>query len=107
VISVQIDPLLQMGRPIDVEPLIYTLLVEVGRTDPEPVRRDLADRKIAVVVLYEDLFSKDTTLGDQEVPTLPAPLLEEVRKHYRLAQHVPGPLQNGTYVYLPADEPRP
>jgi hypothetical protein len=107
VISVQIDPLLQTGRRIDVEPMIYNMLVGVGTVDPEPVRRDLAARKFAVVVHYQNLFADDGLPADLEVPTLPDSQLAEIRRHYRLVQHVPGPLLNGTFVYLRNGEDHP
>ncbi len=107
VISVQIDPLLQTGRRIDVEPMIYNMLVGVGTVDPEPVRKDLAAKKFAVVVLYQNLFGDDALPEDLEVPSLPESQLEEIRRNYRLAQHVPGPLLNGTFVYLRAGEDEP
>ncbi len=107
VISVQIDPLLQTGRRIDVEPMIYNMLVGVGTVDPEPVRRDLAAKKFAVVVLYQNLFADDGLPPDIEVPSLPETQLDEIRRHYRMVQHVPGPLLNGTFVYLRDDQTAP
>jgi 4-amino-4-deoxy-L-arabinose transferase-like glycosyltransferase len=100
VLSVQIDPLLQVGKRLDVEPLIYTLLVNAKKVDPEPVRRDLEQRRFALIVLYEDIFGAKLS-SDPEIPTLPEPHLHAIRQNYRLVAHLPGPLLNGDYLYLP------
>jgi hypothetical protein len=105
VLSVQIDPLLQTGKPLEVEPLIYTLLVNAGLVDPEPVRRDLAEGRFALVILYEDIFSAPVLSANAEVPSLPQAHLEEIRKHYRLTAHIPGPLLAGDYLYEPIEVP--
>lgn len=105
VLSVQIDPLLQAGKPLEVEPLIYTLLVNAGLVDPEPVRRDLAERRFSLVILYEDIFSGGMLSANPEVPSLPQAHLEEIRTHYRLVAHIPGPLLAGDYLYEPIAEP--
>lgn len=105
VLSVQIDPLLQTGKPLEVEPLIYTLLVKAGLVDPEPVRRDLAERRFSLVILYDDIFSSEMLAANPEVPSLPEAHLEEIRTHYRLVAHIPGPLLAGDYLYEPIAEP--
>jgi hypothetical protein len=82
-----------------VEPLIYKLLVAGGAVDPEPVRRDLAASAFSTVLLFEDVHQEpDKNL---EIPTLPAAQIEEIRKHYRLVDHLPGPYLAGVYVYKP------
>jgi hypothetical protein len=109
VLSVQIDPLLQTGRRLEVEPLIYTLLVDAGAVDPEPLRRDLANGRFALVLLYEDLFAGAAwanPLRNPEIPSLPESHLREIRENYRLAGHVPGPLLGGDYLYEPAERGR-
>jgi hypothetical protein len=105
VLSVQIDPLLQAGKPLEVEPLIYTLLVHAGLVDPEPVRRDLEDRRFSLVILYDDIFGNERFSSNPEVPSLPKVHLDEIRKHYRLVAHIPGPLLAGDYLYEPIAEP--
>ena len=105
VLSVQIDPLLQAGKPLEVEPLIYTLLVNAGLVDPEPVRRDLAERRFSLVILYEDIFSGPMLSTNAEVPSLPEAHLEEIRNHYRLVAHIPGALLAGDFLYEPIAEP--
>ena len=102
VISMQFDPLLTAQGNIEVEPLIYTLLVNAGRVNTAPVRNDLAARRFATVILFNDVFSPRTPLWQNpETPSLPASELDEIRKHYRLVKHVPGPYLDGDYVYQP------
>ncbi len=105
VISVQFDPLLQSGRRLEVEPLIYTLMVGAGRVDPGPVCRDLAAGKFSLVILFEDLFQPPAAPRDAELPSLPAPALDAIRRNYRLAGHIPGSLLAGDYIYQPANGP--
>jgi hypothetical protein len=100
VISTDIDAMVHLRGRIDIEPLIYTLLVHAGRIDPEPVRRDLAAGAIPTVVLYQDL--RAPLDPDPELPTLPAVQLDEIRKHYILAAHIPGPYLDGVFVYKPS-----
>lgn len=100
-LSVEIDPLLQTGRLIEVEPLIYTLLVDAGMSDPKPVLEDLRQGRFDRVLLYEDVFDKDRGPLGLEAPSLPPEHLEAIAKHYALLQHVPGPLMDGVYVYGP------
>jgi len=107
-LSVEIDPLLHAGRPLEVEPLIYTLLVDAGVTDPAPVQRDLDGGAFATVFLYQDVTDPATREANPELPSLPAAHLETMRERYRLTAHVPGPLANGVYVYERAgDAPAP
>jgi hypothetical protein len=105
VLSVQIDPLLQTGKPLEVEPLIYTLLVNAGRVDPEPVLRDLAERRFSLVILYDDIGGDALLAANPEVPSLPVAHLQEIRNHYRLVAHIPGPLLAGDYLYEPIEGP--
>jgi hypothetical protein len=87
---------------MDLEPLIYNLLVSVHVIDPEPVRRDLERGAFSTVILSEDVF-QPTQFSNAEIGTLPAGQLDEVRKHYRLVQHIPGPFLDGVYVYRPKE----
>jgi hypothetical protein len=100
VISVQLDGLVHWRGRMEVEPLIYTLLVEAGMADPTAVRRDLADGRFQTVILYQDLFeTRKPTPKNAEIPSLPPGHLDEIRRRYRLARHVEGPYLNGNYVY--------
>jgi 4-amino-4-deoxy-L-arabinose transferase-like glycosyltransferase len=101
VLSTDFNAMVRLRQRMDVEPLIYNLLVSVQVIDPEPVRRDLARGAFSTVILSEDVFQAQQ-FGDAEIGTLPASQIEEVRRHYRLIKHVPGPFLDGVYVYQPA-----
>jgi len=89
------------GR-LEVEPLIYTLLVRAGRIDPEPVRRDIAAQAFSTIVLYRDVNRPfDSSL---ELLALTDAQLDELRRHYRITAHIPGPYLDGIYVYKPLSE---
>jgi hypothetical protein len=105
-LSVEIDAVLQTGRLIEVEPLIYTLLVNAGMSDPEPVLEDLRQGRFERVVLYEDVFDKQREPLNLEAPSLPAKHLRAISEEYALLQYVPGPLMGGVYVYAPKSEGR-
>jgi hypothetical protein len=99
--SVQYDALVHYRGSLEIEPLIYTLLVRAGLTDPEPVRQDLAARQFATVVLGENLFAEQPAARDPELVALPAAQADAIRKNYRLVKHLDGP--NNVYVYEPRD----
>lgn len=100
VLSADSNALVQARRRIEVEPLIYRLLVEAGRVDATEVQRDLSAGRFQAVLLYEDLAAKGDP--DPEIPTLTPPQLDTIRKRYRLVKHSPGPYLGGLYVYEPA-----
>lgn len=104
-LSVEIDPLLHVERPLEVEPLIYTLLVGAGVTDPAPLSRALQAGEFSTVLLYQDFDGAASPEAHPELPSLPPEQLEILRSRYRRIAHVPGPLLNGVYVYEPAVEP--
>jgi hypothetical protein len=101
VLSTDLNAIVRLRQRMDVEPLIYNLLVSAQVIDPEPVRRDLARGAFSAVILSEDVF-QPPQFSDAEIGTLPPAQLEEVRRHYRLVQHIPGPFLSGVYVYQPA-----
>ncbi|MBI1357662.1 MAG: hypothetical protein GC160_25250 [Acidobacteria bacterium] len=100
-LSVEIDPLLHAGRPMEVEPLIYTILVEAGVSPSQPVERDLETGAFRTVILYQDLTSPGGLVANPELPSLPASQLDVIRRRYSLAAHVDGPLLDGVFVYEP------
>jgi hypothetical protein len=104
VLSVHQGPLLHLGKTVEVEPFMYRLLVEAGRADPELLRRDLARRRFAVVILYEDVFRG--WRRDPSLCSLPDVHLEELRRNYRLVNRIPGPVLDN-YVYQPLEQPGP
>ena len=100
-LSVEVDPLLQTGRLIEVEPLIYTLLVDAEMADPEPVLDDLRHGRFDRVFLYENLLDANRPDLGLEAPSLPPAHLQAIAEEYSLVRHVPGPLMDGVYVYAP------
>jgi hypothetical protein len=101
VLCTDFNAMMRLRQRLDVEPFIYNLLVSAHVIDPEPVRRDLARSAFSTVILSEDVF-QPTQFTAAEIGTLPAAQLEEVRRHYRLVQHVPGPFLDA-YVYQPVN----
>ena len=99
VLSADTNALIHLGRPLEVEPLIYRLLVEAGRIDPARVTQDLSARRFATVILYHDLDQAEALHA--EIPTLPAAQLAEIRRHYQRVAHIPGPYLGGLYLYKP------
>jgi len=97
--SVQYDSLVHYRGNIQVEPLIYTMLVRSGLTDPEPVRRDLTARLFATVILSENLFAPPSATIDREPIILPPAQADAIRQNYRLLKHLDGP--NSVYIYEP------
>ncbi len=104
VLSVQYDSLVHFRGRIEVEPLIYTLLVDAGRSDPGPVLRDLAEKQFQAVILRENVFHPRPTWDNAETVALPLSHRNEIRRSYRLAQHIPGPYLDGVYVYQPLSD---
>ena len=99
VLSGHYDSLVQYRGDIEVEPLIYSMLVQAGRTDPRPLLRDLSTRQFAAILLLEDVFDPSTRREDTELAHLPAAQIDAIRSNYRLVEHVKGPY--GVYVYEP------
>jgi hypothetical protein len=99
VLSAHYDSLVQYRGNIEVEPLIYSLLVQAGRTDPGPLLRDLSTRQFAAILLLESVFEPSARREDAEFAHLPAAQIDAIRANYRLVEHVKGPY--GVYVYEP------
>jgi len=96
------DATLQLRGRIEVETLIYTLLVEAGRVDPGPVLRDIEAGRFDTVMLPFDVKAGPTpTWLNAEVTPLPKVQLDAVRAHYRLVKHLDGAFLNGNYIYEP------
>ena len=100
VISTDVNAMERLRGRLDVEPLIYTLLVHAERIDPKPLQKDLAAGAIPSVILYWDLSKKFD--NDPEIPGLPEAQLDEIRQHYKLVKHIPGPYLDGVYIYQPS-----
>ncbi|MEP7354401.1 MAG: glycosyltransferase family 39 protein [Acidobacteriota bacterium] len=102
VLSTDFNASARLHGRMDVEPLIYGLLVKAGRVDPEPVRRDLEHAAFSTVILDHDVF-KPNASDDLELTALPPAQLDEIRRHYQLVAHVAGPYMDGAFVYKPKD----
>jgi hypothetical protein len=101
----QYDIALQAGRPLELDVWFYTLLVNAGRIDPHQVLGDLANQRFRTVILGMNVFnSTGSRWRNAETLFLPEAHLDQIRKHYRLVAHVPGPYLAGDYVYEPACE---
>ncbi len=96
------DALMQLRGAIEIETLIYTLLVDAGRIDPAPVLKDIEARRFDSIVLPLDLAATERPdwLND-EVNPLPKSHLDAIRKNYRLVKHLEGAFLNGDYIYEP------
>jgi hypothetical protein len=105
VLTSQFNALVHSRGRMEVEPLIYTLLVDAGRVDPGPVLRDLSSRQFARVIIGQDVFTPNKAAWDnQETLSLPAAHLEALRANYRLVAHVPGAYLEGDYIYEPRQD---
>ncbi len=98
-LSVDYNSMARLRGEMEVEPLIYSKLVEADMIDPEPLRRDIAARKFAIICLWTDLNS--TTPLDQEISNFPVTQMDAIRKNYQRIAHIPGPYLDGLYVYQP------
>lgn len=99
ILSVQYDSLVYFRGRMDVEPYIYSLLVQAGRTDPAPLLRDLQEKRLPAVILSEDIFHPSAPSEDLESLHLPADHIEALRQKYYMAARIAGPY--GVYVYEP------
>lgn len=96
------DALMQLRGRIEVETIIYTLLVEAGRVDGSPLLRDLDAGLFDTVVLPMDLAAERVPdWVTAEVNPLPKAHLDVIRRRYRLVKHIDGAYLNGDYIYEP------
>lgn len=103
VFSSDYNSMVRLRGRLDVEPLIYGLLVRAGAVNPEPVRRDLARGAFSTVILAEDV-TKPPQVEFAELIIVPEELRAAIRSHYRLVKHIPGGFQRELFVYQPALE---
>lgn len=99
-LSTDYNASIRLRGAMEVEPLIYGLLVHSGAVDPEPLRRDLAAQKFSTILLFEDVAHPEVA-ADAEESTLPPSQIEEIRKHYRLVARIESPYPSGVFVYKP------
>lgn len=105
VLSTDSNLLLRAGKAIEVEPLIYRLLVEAGRIDPASVCHDLETQAFQSIVLYEDVSGKPDLRP--EIPRLTEPQMEIIRQRYQLQKFAAGPYVGGVFVYQPRPDAQP
>ena len=105
VLSADYNSMARLRGYMEVEGVIYNLLVRARVVNPEPLRRDIAAEAFATVVLYDDVVHPENL--DLEVPNFPPAQIEEIRKHYRVMAHIPGPYLDGVFVYKPVYKPAP
>lgn len=101
VFSSDYSSMVRLRQRLDVEPLIYGLLVRAGAVDPEPIRQDLIRGAFSAVILKEDVSEPPQT-SFLEFIILPESQRAAIRQHYRLVKHIPGPFQHELFVYQPA-----
>ncbi|MDQ2950392.1 MAG: glycosyltransferase family 39 protein [Acidobacteriota bacterium] len=101
ILSVEFDPLMKFSGRIDVEPLIYVLLVKAGRIDPAPVLEDLEARRFSALILFRNVFAAPARWEGDETLCLTDTQMDAVRRNYRLVKHVKGPYLDGDYIYEP------
>ncbi len=99
VLSTDSNLLVHAGRSLEVEVLIYRLLVEAGRIDQAPLLSDIDRGAFDTIVLYEDLEGKRDP--DPEIPRLTPEQMLAVARRYELVKQAPGPNLAGLYVYQP------
>ena len=99
-LSSNYNAMVRLRQRMDVEPLIYGLLVDAGLVDPGPVLHDLDQQAFSVILLSENVFLNEPPRGP-EFASLPAAQLDSIRRHYHLAAQVPGPYLDGVFVYQP------
>jgi hypothetical protein len=97
-ISADYNSMARLHGRFDVELQVYRMLLAKRVIDPEQVRRDLAASVFSTVLLLQDARRAEP---DLEIPSVTAAQLEEIRKHYKLVDHLPGPYVAGIYVYKP------
>lgn len=102
VLSADSNALVHSQRRIEVEPLIYRLLVEAGRVDGSRVLRDIEQSGFQTILLFENTADQANT--DPEFPRLMTEQMDAIRNRYRLVKHLPGPYVSGLYVYQPSVE---
>jgi hypothetical protein len=98
-LSAHYDSLVHYRGRIEVEPLIYSLLVRAGLTDPAPVTRDLAAGRFATVMVGGDVLAPAPPDENLEMICLPDAQMEAIRNHYRLIAKIGGP--NTVHIYEP------
>jgi hypothetical protein len=101
VLSTDYNAMVRLRQRLDVEPLIYNLLVSAGKVNPEPLRHDIERGAYSTIFMGQDVMGGEV-VTDPEVGTLPSVLLDQIRHHYVLAARLHNPLYGDSYVYQPS-----
>jgi hypothetical protein len=102
VLSADSNSLVHFKRRIEVEPLIYRLLVEAGRMDHRQVLQDIENCRFQTILLFENTAEKPNM--DPEFPSLIPQQMAAIQSNYRKVSQVPGPYSQGLFVYQPIRE---
>jgi hypothetical protein len=92
------DVVVMAGRPIALEPLIYSLFFDAGRWDPAPVVQQICAGEVGLVILSKPLDQPDPNLLGYGF--WPAPVWEAMQQRMMLE----GMLDH-RYVYVPSQDP--
>ena len=79
--------------PYLIDPFFFSTLASVGRWDPEPLRRMVAEKRFSEVVLTRPV---ETPLVVQGIPWIPEGVHEEIAKNYVFKT-----IEGRYYVYVP------
>ena len=99
ILSVHYDSLATYRGDIEVEPFIYSVLVDLKLSNPYPVIHDIQEKQFAAVLLAEDIFVEKKGEPDPEAPYLTGQHMAALRANYKLTTKIDGPY--GIYVYEP------
>jgi hypothetical protein len=97
VLAMPQDVLVLAGRPIVLEPFIYSLFFDARRWDAESVVQQICDGDVGLVILTKTLEQPDPKLLGYRF--WPAPVWEAMQRHMVLES-----MLDGRYVYVPRQE---
>jgi hypothetical protein len=95
VIAEPLDVVVLTGRPVELEPLIYSLLADTGSWDPQPLVRRICQGEIKLAVLGYTLEDA-TQMGQGPYTVWPRTVLSAMRASMRLETST-----FGRYLYVP------
>jgi hypothetical protein len=86
------------GRPIVLEPFIYSLFFDAGRWDAAPMVQQICEGEVGLVVLSKSLDQADPKLLGYGA--WPEPVWEAMQQRMVLEG-----MTDGRYVYVPRQDP--
>lgn len=105
VLTSQFNALAVAGQRIDAHPLmydlLYSMLVNDGRIDVQPLLQDLRLHRFQAIILTQDILKPPLASSRDETVSFPPAVLAEMRANYTLVAHVQDPFFEGDYVYAP------